>query len=323
MASRDVTRLALVGYGRIAPQHLKVFRALGCDIVASCNRSEAGRAKASDEGGIANTYASIPEMVDNEKPDGIVCCASFDQMAGAAREILPLGIPTLLEKPPGISVAETAELAELADRHGTPTMVALNRRQYSVIRQAVADAGGFESITAVFVDWSEDARAFLENGFSVEQASKLIFANSLHGLDLLTFLAGAVPDPQVLAHNVGGPLRWMMSLQGVSARGALVSFQSTWDSPGRWRVAFCCPGRRYTFAPLETCTVGQAGTRETRSIEPEPCDQEFEAGFHRQASTFLETIATGQVPQDCSIGAALPAMTLAETLTEACLRAGQ
>jgi predicted dehydrogenase len=313
-------RLALVGYGRIAPRHLEVFRALECEIVASCNRSERGRQKAMGEGGIPRTYPAIDAMLDRERPDGVICCASADQMANAAAKILPFGIPTLLEKPPGISLAELATLKQLSQQHKSPVMVGLNRRFYSVLTRAIEDAGGPEAVTAVFVDWSEEPEYLLrDRGFSPAQVAQRIYGNSLHGLDLLAFLAGDIASPSVIGLNFGEPFRWMMSLQGVSRQGVLGSFQSTWDSPSRWRLVFCSRKRRYQFAPLESCVVSELEKKETRTIEPDELDKQFKPGFYRQACTFLQMIDDRQVSKLHGLECAEVSMTLAERLTKACL----
>jgi predicted dehydrogenase len=313
-------RLALVGYGRIAPKHLEVFRGMGCEFVACCNRSAEGREKATREGGIQRTYATIDEMLKRERPDGVISCASIDQVFATAQQILPFGIPTLLEKPPGTSLAEFDELENLAARHGTPVMVGLNRRNYTVLRNALADAGGLEAVTAVFVEWSEDPGHCLRRGLSEHQVERMIFGNSLHGLDLLAQLAGAVTEPSVLARNLGDPFRWLMSLQGISDRGVLATFQSTWDSPGGWRLTFCTPGRRYTFAPLETCQMSESGSKEVRHIEPDECDRKFKPGFFGQAAAFLKTIRAGMAPAGQRLADSRPAMVLAQHLTQACVQ---
>ena len=321
MVARHMKRLALIGYGRIAPRHLEVFRALECEIVASCNRSERGRQKATSEGGIPRTYSDVAAMLDKERPDGVICCASADQMANAAGKILPFGIPTLLEKPPGISLAELAVLKAAAAGHKTPVMVGLNRRYYSVLTSAIEDAGGPEAITTVFVDWSEEPEYLLrDRGFSPQQVAQRVYGNSLHGLDLLAFLSGDIAAPSVIGRSFGEPFRWMMSLQGVSQRGVLATFQSTWDSPSRWRLVFCSRKRRYQFAPLESCVVSELEKKETRTIEPDELDKKFKPGFYRQARTFLELINTRQVPPLHGLESAKQSMVLAELLTEACIK---
>ena len=320
MAPRHVKKLALVGYGKFAPKHLEVFRALGADVVAACNRSEAGRKKATEEGKIAKTYASIPEMIAKEQPDGILCTASVDGIFPAAKEIIASGLPALLEKPPGTSLAELEELCGLARKHGTPVMVAFNRRHYSVVKKAIEDMGGVDKVTGVFIDWTEDPQHLLATGHTRHQVERMIFGNSIHGIDLLTHFAGPISKPQVVARDLGGEsFRWVMALQGVSDRGAIASFCSTWDSPGRWRVEVTSKDRRYLFAPLETCKVTQRGTKEERVLEPDPIDASFKAGLHAQARQFLEMIDTKVAPAGASLESARPSMFLAEQLTNAVL----
>ena len=244
-------RLGLVGYGRIAPRHIEVFRALGCNIVAACNRSEAGCRRAKEEGGIGQTYRSIPEMLEKEALDGILCCVSAEQIFETGCALIPSKIPILLEKPPGLSVEEAETLHERARESGTPVMVALNRRHYSVLRRAIDDAGGMSAINAVFVDWSENPRYLLDQRrLPPHVVERMVFANSLHGLDLLTFLAGAVETAQVLGRPVSGAVWLADDAAGSRERGVYVSFRSTWDAPGGWSLAFTSTGRRYTFAPL-------------------------------------------------------------------------
>jgi predicted dehydrogenase len=225
-----------------------------------------------------------------------------------------------LEKPPGISLAELAMLKRSAHRHSTPVMVGLNRRYYSVLTSAIEDAGGQDAITAVFVDWSEEPEYLLrDRGFSPTQVAQRIYGNSLHGLDLLAFVAGESPSPAVIGLNFGDPFRWMMSLQGVSRQGVLATFQSTWDSPSRWRLVFCSRKRRYNFAPLESCTVSEMGKKEARIIEPDAWDQKFKPGFYRQALVFLQMIDSKAVPPLHGLDSADGAMRLAERLTVACM----
>ncbi len=315
-------KVALVGYGKFAPKHLDVLRALDVDLVGACNRSEAGRKKATEEGKIARTYATIGELIAKEKPDGILCTASVDGIFPAAKEIIASGIPSMLEKPPGTTLAEYEELCVLAKKHDTPVMVAFNRRHYSVVKKAIEDMGGVDKVTGVFIDWTEDPQHLLNTGHTRNQVERMIFGNSIHGIDLLTWFSGPIPKPQVVARDLGGEsFRWVMALQGVSESGAIASFRSTWDSPGRWRVEVTSKDRRYLFAPLETCKVTQRGTKEERVLEPDPIDASFKAGLHSQARAFLEMIDTRKAPVGASLESGRPSMALAEQLTNAVLSA--
>ena len=311
-------RLALIGYGHNASKHIEVFRELGCTFVAACNRSEDGRRKAEVEGGIPRTYARIDEMLEGECPDGIICCPSIYENFNAGMLALPHKIPMLLEKPPGTSLAELLELRDTAKSYQTPVMVGLNRNWYSVLRKALVSAGGREAITSVSIDWSEDPQHLMRRGFTSNQIARRVCSNSLHGLSLLTFLAGDIPEPAIMASDLGEPFRWLMALYGTSDTGVWVTFQSSWDSPIRWRMTFSTPGRFYTFSPLERCTVARIG-RKDEEIEPDIWDQRFKPGYYVQARNFLQVIKTSEVPAQAELNDVIRAMTLAEKLTQACL----
>ena len=309
-------RLALVGYGRIAPKHLEVFRALGADVVASCNRSVAGRQAAMNEGGITSTYADLGQMLDEVRPDGIVCCTSFMSVAAVAEQLIPRQIPILFEKPPGISLEEYENIVRLAKEHECPAMVALNRRHYSVFRNAVDDAGGFDKITDVSVEWSENPEHLLTSrGFTAEAVERFIFANSLHGVDLLSWLAGDIGELDIHTLRLNGEdFRWLMSAHGVTDRGVLASFRSNWDCPGGWRVTFCAKGRRYEFSPLEKCIAleVQGGSRK---IPADDYDERFKPGFYRQGRSFLNLVDGKRDGEAVSLEAVRSSMVLAERLT--------
>src|SRR5690606_13233774 len=97
-------KLVLIGYGNIARRHIEVFRSLGVEISASCNRSASGNDLARSEGGIPKTYTDFHEMIKTERPDRIIVCVSFWEMYRVLKEIIPYKIPVLVEKPTATSL---------------------------------------------------------------------------------------------------------------------------------------------------------------------------------------------------------------------------
>lgn len=316
------TRLAVAGYGAMAARHLEVFRALGVETVAACNRSPEGQRRALDEGGVLRTYASAAEMVETERPDGVLVAASVMSQFALTRELIPLGVPLLVEKPPGTSAAEAKTLAQLAAAHGTPVMVALNRRFYSVLERALAGVGGRAAVTRVDVDWSEDPEKMARAGHPAEVLPRLVFANSLHGLDLLTWLAGPLIAPRITGEDLDPSAprpRWRMAAEGTGETGILASFRSTWTTPVPWRLTFETREARVVSAPLETAVIDRPG-RAPEVIEPDDDDRRFKPGLMGQARAFLEVVrdrAPIRWPA-CSLEESRAAMDLAEGLTRAC-----
>ena len=317
MAAGHLKRIALIGYGNIAKYHEEVFRALECPVIAVCDISLQSRQSAL-AAGIPQVYDSAKKLIETEKPDGIVVAVPYMFNYEVASQLIPYKIPLLLEKPPGVSLEQFNDLIQLSELHGTPVMVGTNRRHYSVVRKALEEIGGKENITHVFVEWSEDSADFLSTGVSPEGIKRLTFGNTIHGIDLLTFLAGDIRESSIYARDFGNNTeqnRWMMSMHGISSQGALVTVCSTWDSPARWRIGFTVKDRRYTFAPLESCKVLTRGSWKEREIEPDEADLKYKAGFYKQAETFLEVVKSGRNNILFGLQSATPAMKLAEALT--------
>lgn len=316
-------KIVLVGYGAIAKRHLEVFRELGANVAASCNRSDDGNRKARYEGGIGTTYTDVRTMVECEKPDGILICASFKSLYELALNIIPYGLPTLLEKPPGLSVKQTQKLTDLANRHKTQVMVGLNRRFYSIYHKALDFMRGKERVTSVSVEWSEDAIKMLRNGYSREDVSAFIYANSLHGIDLVGFFAGEISDSTIWGRNLDADkssFRWQMAMDGVADGGARIHFDSNWDVPGRWRLVVDAENVRFVSMPLEK---GDLFIREegVRSLEPSEQDRVFKPGFYGQAKYFLRLINDGRRIEwpAASLQESVQAMTLASEMTSRCI----
>jgi len=315
-------KLGIIGYGKIAKEHINVFRALKAEVVASCNRSEKGKKMAFEEMSILRTYSSIPEMIEREKLDGIICCVSFWNNYSVAKEIIPYGIPILLEKPPGTSLAEVIELKTMVDKYSTPLIVGMNRRHYSILRKAIDDAGGLNSITSVEIDWSEEPQKYINRGLSSHQVSRLIFANSLHGLDLIIFLAGRIIDPKISAKCNSSPFSWEMSMQGVSDRSVMTSFSSSWIKQVRWSLTINTSNKKYIFSPLEKCILLN-GNKKRRTLNQSTIDTQYKPGFYYQAEYFLDVINNKVEVLKHNIESVIPAMELAEMLINKCLFLGK
>jgi predicted dehydrogenase len=310
-------QLGLIGYGNIARKHLEVFRALGCEVVASCNRSEKGNKLASTEGGILHTYPDFRTMLESHDLDGLVVCASYDQLFQLAQDLIPYKIPLLLEKPAGTSLQELETLIALQDEHGTVVQVAYNRRHYDLLHKVIADMGGLEQLTAVQIEWSENpAKVKHQRNYSDAQIADLIIGNSIHGIDTMMHLVGPVKEMAIFTQDFGGFFRWQMQACGKSESGVLFNFQSSWDNPVPWRIVLSSQGSRYVFAPLETCKKTSSDNTTTELL-PDDNDLRFKAGFYHQAQHFIKVASQKQAAHPHDLRSARQGMRLAGELTKA------
>ncbi|MFZ6012430.1 MAG: hypothetical protein ACOYXT_18950, partial [Bacteroidota bacterium] len=247
------------------------------------------------------------------RPDGVVSCVSFDKIYETTKALLSHRVPLLIEKPAGTSLWELNDLIQTQQQYGTKVQVAFNRRHYSVIHKAIADMGGIDQLNMFSVEWSENpVKAKDTKNYTRDQLEKLIFGNSIHGLDALAWYTGGVENFHVQTKKSTSFLGWNMALSGTSKRGVLINFLSSWDSPVPWRIVMYGGGKRYEFAPLETCRVFDAAGQ--RELTPATVDQTFKAGFYQQAKRFLELIEGKSSGNDFDLSSGVGAMTMAEAL---------
>lgn len=322
MVADNMKKIGIIGFGKIGAKHFEVFKALGHTPICSANRSAPGRRNASAVG-IAKTFENYHEMIKTENPDGVICSPSLFSNYAIAKEIIPYGIPILLEKPPGESIEELKALNQLSVKHKTPVMLATNRVWYSVLRNAIADAGGINQINRVEVQWSENPNRLVnERGFTHKQALNRNFTNSIHGLSLLHFLSGALQDRDVNLFKGIGKYDYRFELTGKSKQGTLASFYSSWEVQLPWRLKFQTKVAEYVFQPIENCKKIDFATKKESVIEADEFDKRFKPGFYKQAQAFLSVIDSKMVPEEVSLKQAGKLFDSAQAITR-CIIEGQ
>lgn len=308
-------RICLIGYGNIAKKHIEAFRAHGCEIVASSNRSTIGNEASKNEGGIPRTYTNYINMIETEKPDAIVNCVSFEHIYSITKSLIPYGIPLLIEKPAGLNVLETKELIHLEKQFSTKVQVALNRRHYSVIHKALELIGGINNLDMMSIEWSERPKDIKNRkGFSDLLIAQHIYANSIHGIDTLNFFTGGINDYHAYCSVSEGYFNWQMAFSGISDNGIIVNFTSSWGSPVPWRIQMYGNGKRIEFAPLETCKVFDEQTQGYTNIEPEAFDMQYKSGFYLQTKSFLNLIQSNDIVHAHNLDSTLSSMRIAEDI---------
>lgn len=190
-------RVGVIGTGGIARVHLAALKALpGVELAGLCDLDEARLATAAATWGSAGTrtFADYHQMLDEVRPDGVWVLVSVPATFTVTAECLRRGFDTILEKPPGLSTAETRELASLAERHGRRAMVALNRRFNPWViqaRRSLAQAGSAQP-PVILMEYHKGPQQYAN--YPREVNARWIGVDAIHGLDLLRHIGGEVRD---------------------------------------------------------------------------------------------------------------------------------
>jgi virulence factor len=297
-------RVAVIGAGNIAQQHLRVLtQHPECEVAVLCDRNPAVLAETADRFQIGQRVASAEVVVRRDDLDAAFVLVTHTSTVNVASLFLEAGMPTLLEKPPGLFSTDTARLAELHERRGGIAMVGLNRRFYAnhlAVRERLVDYGPLCTMT---VEAHEDLTRMSAHRFSPEERPLLRrrrpYANSIHVLDLIRYFGGEVDEvyssqdcfENDFPDSYSAVLRFASGARGRVALDLI--------GPGRHRFELRGVGATFTSEPGLGATVlttrGSGQPLETR-LAPDEDDERYKAGFWKQASAFLAGVRAGRQP---------------------------
>ena len=107
----------------------------------------------------AGSFAAASEMARLVKPDAVFVLTPPTVTGPVGLECLTAGVATFLEKPPGITVAETRDLLAAARSSGAKAMVGFNRRFEPLVREAkrlIEAEGPLVSVLVEFHTYNPD-----------------------------------------------------------------------------------------------------------------------------------------------------------------------
>ncbi|HET7767634.1 MAG TPA: Gfo/Idh/MocA family oxidoreductase [Chloroflexota bacterium] len=290
-------RVAVIGAGNIAQQHLPVLtNHPECEVSLLCDASPAVLAESAAKFGIAQTVSDIGDVLRRDDVDAVFVMVSVLHMAGVAAACLEAGVPTFMEKPPGICSADTARLAELRARRGGLAMVGFNRRFYSshlAARERLLASGPIVSVT---VDAHEDLARINRQKFPPLVVRRWAYANGIHALDLLRFFGGEVTSVEARRTRYENDFPDSLSAHLAFEGGAHGRAAVDWMAPGRHRFEVRSVGMRATSLAGFGSTEIAARGREVERVDPDEDDRRFKPGFWKQDSAFLAAVRSGRAP---------------------------
>jgi len=284
-------KIAVIGAGNIAEKHLEVLRAFpDVDVSAICSRGHPRIDALAERFGIERKFSDYRQMLDTVSADAVFVLVSAMQIVPVAGECLRRGVPTMLEKPPGLSASEAQGLAEIARTTDCLNMVALNRRFYSVMqraREAILEVG---PMVSVLVEGPERLGEVKAVGIHPPEIIEgLLFANGIHCIDLLRYFGG---DVEHISATSG---QW--NEEQKNSFGALIKFHggatghyiAHWMSPASWSVTLYGMGRRVSLNPLERATLVESDRTE-KLLPVDESDVQFKPGLYAQNRFFVDCV---------------------------------
>jgi len=146
--------------------------------------------------GFAQAYVELGEMLREVQPDGCVAVTPIPVTREIATQIIGAGVPLLMEKPPGATVAEARQIVALVRQTGAHVMVSMNRR--------------FDPALRIALEWWGDRPLHYVRGTIARvnrREPEFFYGTAIHPLDALREIAGDVCEVSVDERREG-EVRW-------------------------------------------------------------------------------------------------------------------
>lgn len=198
------TRIAVAGAGYIGQAHMAAARAsTTCTLSAVVDPSPAARATA-DAAGVP-LYASIADLLAQQRPDGLVLATPNALHVPQALQCVDAGLPILLEKPMATTVAEGRQLVDAVARTGARVLIGHHRAHSPIMAKArqVVESGQLGRLVAVMgsATFFKPDRYFDDGPWRREPGGGPILLNMIHEVHNLRMLCGEIVSVQAFASS--------------------------------------------------------------------------------------------------------------------------
>lgn len=279
-------------------------------LAAVCDRARSAAREYADEHGFAAVYDDIDAMLGTECLDALVTVTPVASTRSIVTNLLPAGIPVLIEKPPGETPGDARALGSVAREHGTPTMVSMNRRFSPAVGRLESWLGGLP----------DDLRTCAGGGIlsrTGRTEPAFVTNTGIHCLDTLAALIG--PPRRLTAHRWrdrnGKQAAGHFALAHLQCQQAVGTVRIASDA-GRRREGYWITGRGFTGSvdvQAATCRGWHGGECVFEWALSADAPRYVRNGTLRETKAFLAAVR-GERPFEPTIEDVLPGFHAATAL---------
>ena len=198
MENEKQMKYALIGCGRISPNHIEAAKNNHLDFVAMCDIIPEVMQEKSDRFGLETIrkYTDYKELLEKEKPELVAIATESGKHAAIALDCIAAGCNVIIEKPIALSIADADAIIEAGKKAGVVVCANhQNRFNKSVqyIRKAL-EAGRFGKLShgAAHVRWNRGKGYYEQAPWrgTWAQDGGCLMNQCIHNIDLLRWMMG-------------------------------------------------------------------------------------------------------------------------------------
>lgn len=192
-------KYALIGCGRISPNHIIAAKNNGLDIVALCDlipKNMEDKIKLCELPDTVKKYTDYEEMLANEKPQLVAIATESGEHAKIALRAMDFSCNLIIEKPIALSIADADAIIEKSKKLGLK-VCACHQNRFNKAVQKMRDAlekGRFGRLLygTAHIRWARDHEYYDRAKWrgTWEQDGGALMNQCIHDIDLLRWMMG-------------------------------------------------------------------------------------------------------------------------------------
>lgn len=191
-------KYALIGCGRISPNHIEAARNNNLEFVAICDIDQKAMAEKAEKFGLTsvNQYSDYKEMLEKEKPELVAIATESGKHAAIALDCIKSGCNLIIEKPIALSMKDATEIVEAGRKKGV-VVCANHQNRFNRSIQKIRDAiekGRFGKMFygTAHIRWCRDWNYYSKAKWrgTWEQDGGALMNQCIHNIDLLRWMLG-------------------------------------------------------------------------------------------------------------------------------------
>lgn len=192
-------RYAIIGCGRISPNHIAAAQnneleiVAICDIEEMCMEDKALKFKLGDE---VKRYTNYIQMIEKEKPELVAICTESGKHAKIALDCIERGIHCIIEKPIALSIADANAIIAASIKYQVK-VCACHQNRFNKSVQKIREAIDMNRFGRLFhgtahIRWCRDYEYYNRARWrgTWEQDGGALMNQCIHNIDLLRWMMG-------------------------------------------------------------------------------------------------------------------------------------
>ncbi len=312
-----MVKVCIIGAGGMAnlvhyPSLSKIENA---EIIGICDLNEERLRKTSEKYKISNVYTDYKKMLEEKSPDAVYIIMPPHHLFDIVIHCLNKCLNVFIEKPPGITLEQTKQMAKLAEKKGVLTMVGFQRRFAPLI---VEGKKRIEEKGEVILTQANFFKNYLGQPPYYNGAIDILTCDAIHSVDLLRYIGGDVKKVKSIVKGIFADYNNIFCSLIEFSSGAIGILSANWTSGKRiFSLEIHGKGIVVFVDPENQAMIYSDGKEEGESIDAKEFTggkELFEiAGFLDENRHFIECIEKKKLPET-NFSDAVKTMELVENI---------